>query len=152
MISALKKEKIIHLDLHEFCQVESGMTVRDVIDKMRHERFNCALVMKKGDLIGIFTDRDVLRKVAAEPSTWDQPIDEFMTPNPDTINPQDAANHALNIMGKSHFRNIPVVDEEGKIHGNVTYYAFIKYLADRYPQEVYNLPPDDTISEDRYGG
>ena len=148
----LKKEKVSRLDLHEFTKVESGAKIRDVVEKMNQGRHNCALVTKKGELIGIFTERDVLYKIATEPSTWDRPIDEFMTPSPKTTIPNGPSGDALNLMTTGHFRNVPVVDKKGKIRGNVSQYAFIKFLADHFPQQVYNLSPDDGIHQDRYGG
>jgi CBS domain-containing protein len=151
-ISDLNKEKIQHLDLQEFSTVEGGTLVREVIETLRRERRNCALILSGGKLVGIFTDRDVLRKVATKPETWDRPIDEFMTQAPTTLDPQDSARQALTTMDEGGFRNVPIVDAQGIIHGNVSHYAFIKFLADHYPQEVYNLPPDDSVTEDRYGG
>ena len=148
----LKQEKIRYLDLHEFAVVDSGTAVRLVIDRLRQERRNCALVMNNGVLVGIFTDRDVLGKVVTNPGIWDQPIDEVMTPKPTVVEPDCPAGEALTVMDDGHFRNVPVVDADGKVQGNVSYYAFIKFLADHFPQEVYNLPPDQRIHEDRYGG
>jgi CBS domain-containing protein len=148
----LKHEKIRHLDLHEFAIVDSGATVRLVIDRLRQERRNCALVMDNGVLVGIFTDRDVLSKVVSDPGMWDKPIDDVMTPKPTVVEPDCPADEALAVMDEGHFRNVPVVDADGKVHGNVSYYAFIKFLADHFPQEVYNLPPDERVHEDRYGG
>jgi CBS domain-containing protein len=151
--TSLKLEKIRHLDLREFSAVESGTPVRDVVEQLRHERHNCALVMKAGDLIGIFTDRDVLRKIVTNPAVWDQPIDEYMTAQPTTAQPDEAADEALRMMNSGHFRNVPVLDDSGHVLGNVTHYAFIKFLADQFPREIYNLPPDEGGShEDRYGG
>ena len=151
--TSLKHEKIKHLDLREFSAVESGTRVRDVVEQLRHERRNCALIMKDGELVGIFTDRDVLRKIVTNPAAWEQPIDTFMTARPTTAKPDEAADEALNMMNTGHFRNVPVVDEAGQVLGNVTHYAFIKFLADHFPQEIYNLPPDEGGShEDRYGG
>ena len=149
---ALKQEKVIHLDLQNFSIVESGTSVQDAVDQMRHERHNCALIQKKGELIGIFTERDVLRKVVSDSSTWKKEIDELMTPNPATIAPDDSAEDALEKMVEGHFRNVPVVDTDGQVHGNVTHYAFIKFLAEHFPQQIYNQPPDEGIHEDRYGG
>lgn len=148
----LKREKIKHLDLSEFSVVETGTPVRAAVDQLRQERRNCALVMKGGMLVGILTDRDVLHKVVTNPDSWNQPVDHYMTPQPATIEPDYSANDALQLMNQRRFRNVPVVDAEGKIHGNVTHYAFIKFLADHFPQEIYNLPPEDSIHEDRYGG
>lgn len=148
----LIREKIMHLDLQEFLTVEQGTPVQQVVAMMRRQRSNCALVLDGSTLTGIFTDRDVLKKVVASPDTWAQPIETVMTPAPATVAPQDSAEKALAMMKEGQFRNVPVLDEQGAIRGNVSHYAFIKFLADHFPQEIYNLPPDDGITEDRYGG
>ena len=65
-----------------------------------------------------------------------------MTKSPITVNSTDAADKALGIMDENHFRNVPVVNANGRVIGNLTHYAVIKYLADHFPESVYNLPPD----------
>jgi CBS-domain-containing membrane protein len=47
---------------------------------------------------------------------------------------------ALHLMDAHHFRNLPAVDEQGQIIGNMTHQAVITYLAARYPVEVLNRP------------
>ena len=149
---ALQQEKIFHLDLHEFSAVQSGTPVQEVINQMRRDKHNCAFVLQDGLIVGIFTDRDVLKKIVTQPDSWGQPVDDFMTASPTSIAPDAIAETALQLMEEGHFRNLPVVDGDGKLHGNVSYYAFIKFLADHFPQEIYNLPPDDGIADNRYGG
>lgn len=148
----LKSERISHLNLHEFTVVQSETSVQEVVEQMRHERRNCAFVLKDNHLLGIFTERDILRKVVMNPETWEKPVDEVMTASPDVIVSSDTVEHALDMMEKGRFRNIPVIDEAGNVVGNVTHYAFIKFLAEHFPQEIYNVPPDEGIHEDRYGG
>ncbi len=148
----LKKEQVIHLDLSQFTAVEVGTSVRDTVEEMRKAGHHCAIVTKKGALKGIFTDRDLMRKVVDTPDTWDRPIEEVMTPSPITVNSKDPADKALALMHEKHFRNVPVVNNKGKVIGNLTHHAIIKYLADRFPESVYNLPPDpDRVSENRDG-
>ena len=65
-----------------------------------------------------------------------------MTHSPLTVNATSRADMALALMDFKHFRNVPVVDDQGKVVGNLTHYAIIKYLSDRFPESVYNLPPD----------
>ena len=150
--SNLKQEKVIHLDLSNFTKVESGTSVRETIEAMRQQAHHCAIVMDSGSLKGIFTDRDILRKVVDVPDTLDQHIDQVMTPTPITVNSSDAADAALALMDSKHFRNVPVVNDKGQIIGNLTHYAIIKYLADRFPESVYNLPPDPDQVTDRRDG
>ncbi|MCB8945865.1 MAG: CBS domain-containing protein [Ardenticatenaceae bacterium] len=137
----LQAEQVSHLDLSGFSQVASGTLVREAVATMRAERHNVCLIVADNQLIGIFTDRDVLRKVAADPETLNQSIDTVMTAEPITIQPDSSAATALRLMDDNHFRNLPAVDETGKIVGNMTHQAIVNYLATRYPVEVLNQPP-----------
>lgn len=83
--SELREEQVIHLDLSEFTQVPSGTLVRDALTKLRANRHNVCLITQDEQLQGIFTDRDVLRKVVASPETLDGLIDHVMTRDPITI-------------------------------------------------------------------
>ena len=150
--SNLQQEKVKHLDLSNFTKVESGTSVRDTIAAMRQQAHHCAIIMAGDSLIGIFTDRDILRKVVDAPETWDQPIDQVMTPTPITVNSNDPADAALALMDAKHFRNVPVLNKKGQVIGNLTHHAIIKYLADRFPESVYNLPPNpDQVTRRRDG-
>ncbi|MBI1882472.1 MAG: CBS domain-containing protein [Chloroflexi bacterium] len=148
----LRQERVIHLNLTEFTEVEAGTSVRATIEKMRKDNHNCAFVTNQGNLTGIFTDRDILRRVVDAPASWDQPIETVMTPMPLTVSTNDPADTALNLMNEKHFRNVPVLDDTGAVIGNLTHYAIVKYLADRFPESVYNLPPEpDRVVRNRDG-
>jgi len=138
----LQIERVSHLDLSGYTTVDAGTPVRDVLSHMREQRQNCVLVTDAGRLAGIFTERDVLRKVIHAPDTWSRPVDESMTPDPDTVHPDELVAHVLEMMNAGHYRNVPVVDEKGRLVGNVTHYALTAFLCDRFPDEIYNLPPE----------
>ncbi len=138
----LQVERVSHLDLSRYTAVETGTPVSQVLRLMREQRRNCVLITDAGRLAGIFTERDVLRKIVQAPETWSRPVDEFMTPNPDTVRPDDQVARALELMNAGHYRNVPVVDDQGRLVGNVTHYAIIAFLSDRFPEEIYNLPPE----------
>lgn len=138
----LQSEHVNHLDLSKFTQVESGTMTRAALDKMRQEKCRVCLITADGRLIGIFTERDVLRKIVTAPETLDKPIDEVMTPDPITVRPQTSAAEALWLMDNHHFRNLPVVGQDGSLIGNMTHASIINYLGARYPVEVLNRPPD----------
>ncbi|MBI3909492.1 MAG: CBS domain-containing protein [Armatimonadetes bacterium] len=138
----LKQEQVIHLDLSAYLMVERSTPVREVIARMREKRCGCVLVVDKGRLAGIFTERDVLCKCVDAPETWVRPVEQLMTPNPCVIRPEDRVSTALQFMNQGHYRNTPVVDAEGKVVGNLTHYAIIDFLCDRFPEGIYNLPPD----------
>jgi CBS domain-containing protein len=150
----LLTEPIQQLDLTNYCIVTVDTPVREAVERMRVKKQNCALVIGRGThLVGIFTDRDVLKRVVSQPETWDQPVETVMTEAPVTISPDATAGDALRIMEDGHYRNVPVVSKKGVIVGNVTYYGLLKFLTDHFPEAVYNLPPDPTnYAQDRDGG
>jgi predicted transcriptional regulator len=94
-----------------------------------------------------------LTKVATTPQNLNGAVDEIMTANPITVTPDIAAAEALWLMDDKKFRNLPVVDESGKIVGNMTHQAVISFLAARYPVEVLNRPPrPDQFPRKQEGG
>ncbi len=138
----LQHEQVAHLDIMSFTSIKSGTSVRDTVEQMRKNGHHSAIITEDGALIGIFTDRDLTRKVVDAPETWDDPIDKVMTPSPLSVKADDPAYAALALMDEKHFRNVPVVDSAGQVIGNLSHYAVIKYLADRFPESIYNLPPE----------
>jgi len=142
----LQTEKISHLDLSDFALVRSQSTLAEALEAMRREPTSCVLVEdSRGKLAGIFTERDVLVKVVDAPSLWGLPVDGFMTVEPETVLPDDPVEKALRMMNAGHYRHVPVLDEEGKIVGTVTHNVLIRFLTDRFPREIYNLPPDPEL-------
>jgi CBS domain-containing protein len=149
----LQEQKVTVMDLSEFTLIESGTTVRKTLEKMKAEKSNCAFITRLGKLAGILTDRDVLRRVVDRPDLWDRTVDEVMTHNPRPVMASQTAGEALRMMHDLHFRNAPVLNADGEIVGNLTYSGLIRYLAENFPEEVINLPPEpDQFGEERYGG
>ena len=130
------------LDLRGCVLVEVDTRVRDVLREMRTHDHSTALITREGRLAGIFTERDVLKKVVFQPETLDLPVRELMTPDPVVVRPQDTILTALRMMNEGRFRDLPVVDCTGRILGNLTDNAIVRQLGDRLQAEVLNLPPD----------
>lgn len=153
LLDTLQHEPITSLDLSYYITVSADTTVRAVLQALRQSKRNCALVLRDGRLVGIFTDRDILRKVVEHPETWDQPIATVMTPNPRTLGENATAAEALSLMNQLHVRNVPVVRADGEVVGNFTPYAIVRFLADSFPVTIYNRPPDPKrVARRPYGG
>ena len=89
--------------------------VTAAIDGMRAKDTHCALVVDGGLLVGIFTERDFLQRVAAkrlDPAAVR--MREAMTPDPETLRAHDCVSYAINRMAVGHFRNVPIVDRNGR--------------------------------------
>lgn len=143
LVRALQDARISHLDLTGSVQVAGDLAVGEVLARMRQECASAVLVVDADGLLeGIFTERDVLLKVADNPALLSAPVRDLMTPDPQTVSPDDTAGHALHFMCAGHYRNVPVLDADGRVAGNLSQHAVIRFLTDHFPREVYNLPPD----------
>ena len=138
----LEGEVVSHLDLSDYAVVGPTDSVAQVLERMRQEHLSAVLVVDEGKPLGIFTERDVLLRVAASPATWTDPIRLHMTSDPEKVGPEDSLLEGLRRMNAGHFRNLPVLDGEGRPIGNLSQWSVIRYLTDRFPRDVYNLPPD----------
>ena len=79
-----------------------------------HERKVGAVVVRDGErLVGILTERDVLRAVATD--RVDGPVSESMTPHPDTVEADEQVGHAAALMIHGGFRHLPVVDGDAVV-------------------------------------
>ena len=95
--------------------LEPATSLVDAARRM-HERRVGAVVVSEGDrLVGIVTERDVLRAVA-EGLTGEAIVGDWMTRGPETIEPEQPAEHAAVLMIHGGFRHLPVVTE-GKVVG-----------------------------------
>jgi CBS domain-containing protein len=124
----LRQEQVDSLELSDYISVEIGTSVRSVVEQMRSDNHNCAIVTDRGVLTGIFTDHDILIKIADNPETWNLPIDDFVRPSPFTVNAKDSLKTALTLMDEKQFRNVPVLDDDGNLVGNLTHHALVDYL------------------------
>jgi CBS domain-containing protein len=65
-----------------------------------------------------------------------------MTPDPITVNPKESISAALRRMEEGGYRHLPVVDHAGQAVGVLSVKRIVHYLAEHFPDTVYNLPPD----------
>jgi CBS domain-containing protein len=122
--------------------VERGQSVREAVEAIKSKRLGCVLVCDQGQLAGIFTERDLLNKVLGKSINYDSPVDEFMPPDPERLRLDDSVEDAMQLMREGDYRNIPLVDGDGKTAGVVTVRDLIRYLDENFPKEALNLPPN----------
>lgn len=86
--------------------------VAEVATSMLKGGFGSAVVMEGSWLIGIFTERDVLRAAASGTDLTSSPVSEWMTSDPVTADQDTDADEAAEIMMSQGFRHLPVVEGE----------------------------------------
>ena len=132
--------------------LDAATPVKDALRQMQEGQSGPALICRDGKLCGIFTERDVLNKVVGIQGLADQPISELMTPDPVFVHETDPVRKAILAMCDGGFRNVPVVDSEGKVVGCVRHKDVVHFLVDHYAQHVLNLPPDPEKMPDAPNG
>jgi CBS domain-containing protein len=91
--------------------VGPSTTVREAIRTMLTRDIGALLIVDDdGKQLGIFSERDLLTKVAGVHEGYnDLPVCQFMTPRPETVTPGDALAFALHKMDIGGYRHTPVV-------------------------------------------
>jgi CBS domain-containing protein len=121
-------------------------TLREAVEKMNRDGVGCVLVVDAGRLVGVFTERDVLTRVATKGLDPDRTrIDTLMTFDPECLTLDDTTAYALNKMSVGGFRHIPLIDEQGRPTGVVAMRNIVDYLVDLFPEKVLNLPPSPAL-------
>ena len=137
----LLSDKIRTLDLPRPLSVASGTSVRQVIQTVQRRSAGCVLVVEDDRVVGIMTERDVLMKVVARDVDYDDPVDNFMTKDPFTLTPDATIGEAITLMDRESFRNVPIVDNDGKAIAIFRIQDVVNFLAESFPEQVLNLPP-----------
>jgi CBS domain-containing protein len=107
--------------------IDAGASIDDAIQRMRADAADCLLVTEDGALVGIFTDRDAILKVAGQP-TQGRTVAEVMTHDPVILRSGDPVAVAIHKMAIGGFRHVPIVDG-GQVTGVVSARDVFRHLA-----------------------
>jgi CBS domain-containing protein len=109
--------------------IDASADVNDAIRRMHDKGTDCVLVMDGGRLVGIFTDRDAVLKVAGQPTGDRRAIGDLMTHDPVVLRHDETIAVAINKMAVGGFRHIPIV-EDGRPTGVITARDVFHHLVD----------------------
>ena len=93
-----------------FITVAPEDTLGEVAEKMNQQNVGAVIVRDYGRLIGILTERDMLRAMASRVHTSDARVRQWMTADPITASPEMPLDDAAQVMLDHGFRHLPVVD------------------------------------------
>jgi CBS domain-containing protein len=99
--------------------VDATTTLGQAARLMRNRNVGAAVVVEGERIVGIFTERDLLRAIADSRHPDQGQVQSYMTPDPLTLPPGHPPSEAARIMSERQFRHIPVV-EGGKLIGIVS--------------------------------
>ena len=105
-------------------------SVKKIAEIFQKKEKNCVLVYHQKKLVGIISNRDLLRKVAAKHDDLDKvKAQDVMTPNPETVRPEDPISFIVNKMAMGGFRHVPVLAPDGAPISIVNIHDVLHYLA-----------------------
>ncbi|HEY1317244.1 MAG TPA: CBS domain-containing protein [Gaiella sp.] len=95
-------------------------TLGEVAERMSEVNVGAVVVKDYGRLIGILTERDMLKAMAARVHTSDARVRQWMTEDPLTASAEMDVGEASRVMLAHNFRHLPIVDEAGAVVGLVS--------------------------------
>jgi CBS domain-containing protein len=95
--------------------VEPAATVGEAATLMGERRAGSALVMEGDRLLGIFTERDIVKALGQHFDAAGHAVSEWMTRDPITVPPETPVRAALERMIQGGFRHLPVVEEDAVV-------------------------------------
>lgn len=108
----------------EVYAVQFNNTVRDVAAFMAERNIGAVPVMRDSELVGVFSERDVVRRVLLENLDWSTtPVSDVMSEEPLTVVPDDDVEHCMLLMKQHNFRHLPVCE-----NGNLTGFISMREL------------------------
>jgi CBS domain-containing protein len=103
----------------EVVMIDSSLTVKDAARKMKEAGIGCVVVTEKNVPVGILTERDFVRKIAANEKPMSTPIKDVMTSPLILIDPDSTLWELAELMKQKKIHRVPVVDEN-KLVGIIT--------------------------------
>ena len=104
----------------EFIEVAPEDTLGEVAELMNVQNVSAVAVKDSGRLIGILTERDLLKAMAARVHSSEARVRQWMTESPVTASADTEAEEAARIMIEQGFRHLPVLDDNGLVVGIVS--------------------------------
>ncbi len=104
--------------------------------------------------MGVVTQHDIVARVNLDDDGWGATnLGAVMTRDPATVSPEASLADALSRMNDIGCRSLPVADDNGRPVGVISIRDILNHVADHFPQELLNLPPDPTLEAKRpWGG
>jgi CBS domain-containing protein len=94
-----------------FLEVAPEDTLGEVAERMNAKNVGAVVVKDFGRLIGILTERDLLKAMAARVHTSEARVRQWMTEDPVTASPEMSLEEAAQIMLDNGFRHLPVIED-----------------------------------------
>jgi len=141
----MKVKELLGIKGLECFSITSDQTLLDAAKQMAECNIGALLVMDRGTLVGIVTERDIVKNAANEQQQCKEVrIKEAMTTNLLVVKPGDDLDYVMAVMIQNNIRHLPVIEESG-LMGMLSMRDVVKVL-------VKNLAAENQYLKDLIGG
>ena len=121
---------------HDVLRIDAGASVLEAVKRMVEANIGSLLVTKGGEIAGIVTERDYLRRVALEgPTDEEVTVEEIMSSPLVVVTPETAIDECMALMTDRRIRHVPVVDG-GEVVGIVSIGDLVKFKSKQQSFEI----------------
>lgn len=122
--------------------VSTAATVGSALAAVQKHGQGYVLVVEDGQPKGFMSQRDVLMNIVARDVKYDGNVMDFVSKIPVTLTAKERISRAIKVMIAEGVDNIPVVDGRGRAIAVLRSVDVIRFLAEAFPQQLLNLPPN----------
>jgi len=126
---------VAELMVTDVLTVEPSDSIGEAAEKMQAANVGAVVVTDFGRIVGIVTERDLLRAVAQRVRAAEARCRQWMTPDPVTVEPDTTVEEAAEIMFAHNFRHLPVV-KDGRALGIVSLRMLSRWAFERSKESV----------------
>ena len=116
--------------------IDQDQTVAEALKLLADNRIGATVVLNKGKICGILSERDLVRDIAnVGPDVLQHPVSGCMTKDVFTAKERDTVDHVMGVMSQGRFRHMPVMEGDELI-GVVSIRDVIKHKLDLAEADV----------------
>lgn len=140
---AIFKRPIRDLNYHPPRCIQQTAKLAEAVGLMKRYSVGAVMIQEAEKLVGILSERDILRKVLGTDVDLNQAtVEEYMTRNPEVLKLDDMIAYAIHTMHLGGFRHVPLVDDEHRPVGIVSVKDVNEYIVSHIAEQILTLPPD----------
>ena len=148
----LQRDTVSDVGYRKLVAVAHTATVADAVRTMQSQEVGCCLVVEDDELVGIFTERNLVVRVLHAGLPLSTPITECMTLDPEVVQAKAPIRALFTCLQRGGFRHAPVVDDDGHAVGTTSVKRAVRFLGANLPEVVQNVPPEPGRYPDRPEG
>ena len=119
--------------------VPPTLTVAEAVAEMNRHRIGSIVIIEDGRLVGIFTERDVLRRVVGDGlDPKSSHVRDVMTTELITISPETTVDETMTLFTDKRCRHLPVISD-GRLVGLISIGDISRWVAETHQAEAEHL-------------